>query len=176
MPAPRAPTANEIEAHVRAAVGDYLGLPTAGWDPAAFAESMLGVAEEGGPNKGPPDVLYNLGLDDGSAWCALAVMAWFMAAGRTLHVTASQWWRWRSASSLAASLEPYRIPVLEGAARNDIGRVGRSGGSGSHVFLITANIGDGQVACVEGNVGDRTVLRTRRVDEIGDIYRPPATQ
>lgn len=165
------PSADEISAHIRREVARYLGeTDTAGWGPCDFAMALADVREEGGPNKGPPDTLYNMGLDDGSAWCALAVMAWFICSGRPLHQTASQWWRWRSAASLIAALEPHRLPNSADAQPGDIGRVFRPGGSGSHVFLIVGN-NDDTLATVEGNVTDRTVLRWRPATEV-DVFRP----
>lgn len=164
-------TAREIEAHVRGAVLDFLGLPTAGWEPADYAESLLGIKEEGGENRGPPDALYNLGLGDASAWCALAVMAWFICAGQPLHVVRSDWWRWRSAAALQAGLEKYRIPEPMGAARNDIAFTARNGGSGRHALLIARNLGS-QVVTIEGNIGDATVMQMRSIEELDGVYRP----
>jgi len=168
-------SADDITARLRGGIVDYLGLPTAGWTPSDFAESLLGIVEEGGQNKGPPDALYNLGLDDGSAWCATAVMAWYAAAGHPLHLLARQYWQWRAARSLSIGLEQYRLgktQIAAGLRRDDVGFVERKGGSGMHCFLITRQLHDGSITTVEGNVGNRTVSLTRQPWELAAVCRP----
>lgn len=164
-------TSDQIAACTTEAINSYIGLPTAGWSPADFAVSLVGVKEEGGRNLGPPDVLFNLSLKDGSAWCSLFVMACYAAAGRPLPDRAAQWWKRRNAAEMCAALVNVRMGPGLRPEPSDICAVPQEGGSGVHVGIVE-RVNHDRIITIEGNLRDSVERVERHPAAMVAFFRP----
>ena len=134
---------------------------------AMAAAQDVGVSEANNPNKimGYQRAIgYMANRID--AWCGSFVGASLLKAGFAVPkggVGASA----RSWEKYGASFNKNGL-IPSGA----IATVARNGGSGRHVFIVEKDLGNGKVATIEGNVGDKVVRNVRNKSQIITVRIP----